>query len=231
MRTYKLLIASVVIGSMVSVGAAAQTCNGPGKARWPIKTSLPTGTSASGSGQTIDLGKLLALPAPPGVKDDDERFQDARIPAFNNDLQVKEGDLVTTTGWIYLVATEKDDCDYHIQISPEARTTTNKPLASDDCIIVEAPRPDFISGNDLSTKVGQERDFIKSKLLLGKEPSNTGSVMQHAVCVTVTGQLFYDDAHQTGQTRGKKLMSSHTLWELHPITAFTIAPVSACPKS
>jgi hypothetical protein len=231
MRTYKLLVASIVICSAASVSAAAQTCSGPGKARWAIKTSLPGGTNASDSAKTIDLGKLLALPPAPGVKDNDERFQDARIPAFDNDLQVKEGDLITTIGWLYLVATEKDDCDYHIQISPQARTTTNKPLASDESIIVEAPRPDFISGSDLSANVSQERDFIKSKLLLGKEPSSGGSVMQHAVCVKVTGQLFYDDAHETGQLRGKKNLHSKTLWELHPITAFAFAPASACPTS
>ena len=142
------------------------------------------------------------------------------------------GDLVTTAGWLYLVATEKEDCDYHIQVSLQSRTTTNKPQANDDCTIVEAPRPDFISASDLSTKVGQVRDYIKAKLLAGKEPSNTGSIMQHAVCVSVTGQLFYDDAHiEKGELRGKKGMTSHTLWELHPITGFTIATTSACPAS
>jgi hypothetical protein len=55
--------------------------------------------------------------------------------------------------------------------------------------------------------------------------------MENAVCVSVTGQLFYDDAHLQGELRGKKGMSSHTLWELHPITAFTIAPKSACPAT
>lgn len=230
MRTYTLLTASAVIFAMASVTAAAQTCNGPGKARWPIKTSLPEGANASASGKTIALAKLLALPAAPDVTDNDKRFQDARIPVFDNDLHLKEGDLVTTTGWLYLVATEKDDCDYHIQISPAPRTTTDPPQETDDCLIVEAPRPDFLSGDDLSAGVSKERDFIKSKLLLGKEPSNSGSVMQHAVCVKVTGQLFYDDAHETGQLRGKKHMSSQTLWELHPITALTFAPASACPK-
>ena len=157
--------------------------------------------------------------------------KDTRIPTFDNSLGIKEGDLVTTSGWLFLVATESDDCDYHIQISPQARTTTHKPQGSDDCIIVEAPRPDFISGSDLSGSVGRIRDYIKAKLLGGKEPSNNGSVMQHAICVTVTGQLFYDDAHVGGQPRGKQHMISNTLWELHPITAFTIAPASACSSS
>jgi len=33
-----------------------------------------------------------------------------------------------------------------------------------------------------------------------------------------------------GQPRGKRHMVSNTLWELHPITAFTIAPASAAPR-
>jgi len=228
MLKHKLLIVGVVL-LLTGATAAAQTCHGPGKARWPIKTSLPQGTSANGSGKAIPLDKLLALEPAPGVKDDDGRYQDARIPPFDNSLGVKEGDLVTTAGWLYLVATESDDCDYHIQVSLQARTTSDKPQPTDNCIIVEAPRPDFVSASDLSAQVSQERYFIKAKLLAGRDPSHTGSVMQHAVCVRITGQLFYDDAHLQGQLRGKKGMSSHTIWELHPITAFTIAPTSACP--
>jgi len=63
------------------------------------------------------LDKLLALGEPPAAKEDDPRYQDLRIPKFDNPLGVKEGDLVTTAGWLYLVATEKDDCDYHIQVN------------------------------------------------------------------------------------------------------------------
>jgi hypothetical protein len=219
------------VSLVATASSNAQTCNGPGKARWPLKTSLADGVGASGPGQAIALDKLLALAAPPGVKEDDPRYQDSRIPKFDNSLGVKEGDLVTTAGWLYLVATEKDDCDYRIQVSLQARTTTNKPQESDDCIIVEAPRPDFVTASDLSTNVGQVRDYIKTKLLAGNEPSNTGSVMQHAVCVSVTGQLFYDEAHEQGEFRGNKGMSSHTFWELHPVAAFTITPASACPAS
>jgi len=229
----RLLISAAASIAVFSANMiCAQTCNGPGKARWPIKTSLPQGTSPSGQGKSVELQTLLTLPAAPGVKDNDPRYQDARIPAFANDLNLKEGDLVTTTGWLYLVATETDDCDYHIQISPEPRTTSNPPQETDNCMIVEAPRPDFASATDLSSDLTQERDLIKEKVLAGKEPSNSGSVMQHAVCVTVTGQLFYDDAHESsGPARGKQHMSSHTLWELHPITSFKFAPASSCPKS
>lgn len=213
--------------------ASPQSCNGPGHERWPIKTSIPAKVDLSKS-KEVALADLLALPQAPGVKHNDSRFANDRIPAFDNSLNVKEGDLLTTTGWLFLVATEKDDCDYHIQISPVSRTTTNKPAASDDCLIVEAPKPDFVDNADLQDAVTTVRSYISTKLLRGKEPANAGSVMIHPVCVKVTGQLFYDDAHvgSSGpELRGKRDMVSHTLWELHPITSFTIVPAASCPAS
>lgn len=210
--------------------AKPQTCNGPGKERWPIKTSL-AGTGASNPAKQVRLTDLLALTEPTGVKHDDSRYEDARIPSFSNSLGVKEGDLITTTGWLYLVATESDDCDYHIQISPESRTTTSKPTSGDESLIVEAPRPDFVDDAGLKQQVTTIRDYIKTKIMHGNEPAGSGSVMIHAVCVQVTGQLFYDDAHVgnngTVEPRGKRGMSSKTLWELHPITSFQIVP-SGC---
>jgi hypothetical protein len=61
-------------------------------------------------------------------------------------------------------------------------------------------------------------------MLAGKDPSVSGSVMQHPVYVTVTGILFFDDAHVGDQPRGKKGMKAATLWELHPVTAIAFAP-------
>jgi len=42
------------------------------------------------------------------------------------------------------VATESNDCDFHIQISPRPRSTADKPTPDDDCIVVEAPRPEYM---------------------------------------------------------------------------------------
>ena len=123
----------------------------------------------------------------------------------------------------------ESDCDYHVQISPQPRTTTNKPSASDDCVIVEIPRPDMTSDPALRERLQETRDWIVKKLLKGEEPK-TGSehVMVHPVYVTVTGAIFYDDAHVktdgTPELRGKKGMHSHTLWELHPVTRMAFAP-------
>lgn len=223
------------VGLLFSIALAtprtsAQTCTGPGTERWPIKVSLPAGADL-GNAKAVGLNTLLALEDPTGVKHNDSRFQDARIPAFSNSLSVKECDILQTTGWLYLVATESD-CDYHIQISNQPRTTTNKPTPEDDCVVVEAPKPDFVDSADLKQALSTLRDFIKTKILKGNEPSTGGSVMIHPVCVRVTGQLFYDDAHlgKNGvkELRGKKGMHSKTLWELHPITDFQIVQSTAC---
>ena len=209
---------------------AVPTCAGPGTERWPVKTSVPDGTDFTAA-KTLGLNDLLALAQPTDVQHNDPRYQDARIPKSSNSSDVKEGDLVTTTGFLYLVATETD-CDYHIQISNQPRTTTDHPTANDDCIVVEAPRPDLVPSADLQQKVTALRDYIKTKIMRGAEPSNNGSVMIHSVCVRVTGQLFYDDAHvgKGGKVelRGKKGMHSQTLWELHPITDFQIVPAAQC---
>jgi hypothetical protein len=187
-----------------------------GVERWSIKTGVPDGTNFS-KAATVALADLLALPDAPGVTHNDKRFQSARIPAQAGD-KFPEGKLVTTTGWLHLVAGETDG-DYHIQISDSATT-------GDHCLIVEVPNPEakFTTSADLQPKAAAVRDLIKAKMLAGKDPSVSGSVMQHPVFVTVSGILFFDDSHVGDQPRGKKGMKAATLWELHPVTAMAFAP-------
>lgn len=215
--------------AMAQTVATAQNCK-PGTERWPVKISV-VDTAKLQSPKAVGLSALFTLEDPQGVKHNDPRYQEARIPAFPNSLSVNEGDILQTRGWLFLVATETD-CDYHIQISNQPRTTTNKPTPEDNCVVVEAPKPDFVDNADLKQSLTTLRDYIKTKILKGNEPSTSASVMIHPVCVRVAGQLFYDDAHlgANGQKelRGKKGMHSQTLWELHPITSFTIVPSTAC---
>ena len=196
--------------------AASCAAYAQGTERWSIKTSVPDGTNFSKATQ-VALLDLLALPNAPEVTHNDPRYQSARIPAKAGD-QFPEGKLITTTGWLHLVAGETDG-DYHIQISGSAAT-------GDQCLIVEVPNPDpkFAPSADLEPKFAAVRDLIKTKMLAGKDPSVSGSVMQHPVYVTVTGILFFDDAHVGDQPRGKKGMKAATLWELHPVTAIAFAP-------
>jgi hypothetical protein len=208
MRT--LLLTTI---ALVTVFAADQPIK-PGTERWPVKTSLAAGASTA---QTIPLSELLAMGDVDGVTKDDKRYQSERMPAQSG-AKHKEGDMLSTTGYLHLVAGETDG-DYHIQIS-------DSPDSGDHCLVVEVPNPDpeFEKDATLQPKFEAVRTFIKTKLLKGKDPSPTGSVMQHQVYVTVTGALFYDDSHVGDPPRGKKGMHAATLWELHPVTDIVFAP-------
>ncbi len=93
------------------------------------------------------------------VKTNDPRYEDVRI----SDQAVKENTLVTISGWLYLVAFESDDCDFHIQISSQPRTATDPPTKSDDCIIVEAPSGEYAT--TISAQVEGVRQWVIDKLL------------------------------------------------------------------
>ncbi len=194
---------------------AANCLLGQGVERWSVKTSVAAGTNLAKS-TTVPLADLLALQDASGVTHNDKRYQSARIPAAAGD-KYPEGKLVTTTGWLHLVAGESDG-DYHIQMS-------NSATSGDQCLIVEVPNadPKFTAAVALQPKFQAVRDLIKTKMLAGKDPSSSGNVMQHPVYVTVTGVVFYDDAHVGGAPRGKKGMKAATLWELHPVTAIAFA--------
>jgi len=179
----------------------------------------------------MTLADALNLPKLTDVAKDDKRYQSTRIM----DQPVKEDTLVTISGYLYLVGFESDDCDFHIQISPQPRTSANPPTKDDNCIIVEAPSGQYATS--IADQVEGVRQWVIDNLL-GKTDPKIGSVhvMQHPVYVTVTGALFYDDAHtyqaNGGTGRGKKGMESDTLWELHPVTSIKFAPVpSAAPPS
>ncbi len=199
--------------------AASLPCEKPGTERWPIKITVP----ADAKHQTMTISDALALPRLTAVKKNDPRYADSRI----TDQAVKEDSLVTISGWLYLVAFESDDCDFHIQISPKPLTSSNPPTKDDNSMVVEVPSGQYAT--TISGQVEAVRTWVTQKLLAGKAPViGSVHVMQHPVYVTVTGALFYDDAHvymPDGSTgRGKKGLPSKTLWELHPVTSLGFAP-------
>lgn len=212
-KSLSLSKAALILAASFSIAGAHAREVKPGVERWPIKTSLP----AKSASKTVGFSDLIALADPPSVTKNDSRYQTQRTPPFQNSLGVTEGDLVTTSGWLHLVAGESDG-DYHIQISASQGS-------GDNCLVIEVPNPGekFVSAAKLQPKFQAVRDFIKTKLLRGREPSASGSVMTHPVYVKITGQLFYDDSHVGDPPRGKKGMHAATLWELHPVTAIAFA--------
>jgi hypothetical protein len=217
LRRVSLCICSYLTVCFAAFGASL-SCIQPGTERWPVKTSLPSGAAT----KTMALADALNLPRLTGVARDDPRYQSARIM----DQPVKEDTLVTISGWLYLVGFESDDCDFHIQISRQPRTSADKPTKDDNCMIVEVPSGQYATS--IADKVEGVRQWVIDNLL-GKIEPKIGSVhvMSHPVFVTVTGALFYDDGHSylpDGSTgRGKEGMESKTLWELHPVTSLAFA--------
>ena len=133
-----------------------------------------------------------------------------------------EGDLVSLTGWIRLVATSSDDCDYHIEVEAA-------PTGADGAIIVEIPEPDaaHVADAALRAQLKSARQQLLAGLKIKGAPSPSGNVIGSAY-MTVTGALFFDAWHSPAcGNRGKqkvKLGSALTCWEIHPVTAVAFAP-------
>ncbi|MDE3196790.1 MAG: hypothetical protein KGN84_10630 [Acidobacteriota bacterium] len=215
-----LCVLSAVLPAVVP--AAQLACEQPGKERWPVKTSLP----AHPKNQKMSLADALDdanLPPLTDVKTNDARFDKTRITGE----KVNEDRVVTLAGWVYLVAFEADDCDFHIQISPDPYTSANLPTKDSNSMIVEVPSGQYAT--EISDQVEAVRSWVVKNLLAGADP-RIGSVhvMKRPAYISVTGALFYDDDHSyrsdhtTG--RGKKGLQSKTLWEVHPIVSIAFAP-------
>jgi hypothetical protein len=194
-------------------------------ARWPIKTSLVSDDDLTRPGTLVALSDLFALePAAPRMT---PAFEKVRYPKTAG-AAFAEGQIVRTAGYLRLVAAE-DDGDFHIQIS-------ETPDTFDNSLIVEVPKDDpaFIADDAALIPAARSvRAWVMTGLKLAQAPLGHTMAMQHPPYVEVTGQLFFDAAHQIetakGIYRGKsirgKQLPSKTSWEIHPIVKITFAPV------
>lgn len=124
--------------------------------------------------------------------------------------------MVSLTGYLHLVASEKNDGDYYMQIS-------GSPTDGNNCIIVEVP-PENEGPAELRPYYARVRKFVRDRLLRGEEPGPAGNVMNHPPYVEVAGQLFFDDRHLKDPPRGKRGLKAATLWEIHPVVGIRFAP-------
>src|SRR4051794_28336921 len=111
------------------IGATAMSVSAQGVERWSVKTGVADGTDFK-KVTKVPLSDLLALKDAEGVTHNDKRYKIARIPGASGD-KLPEGKLVSTTGWLHLVAGEPDG-DYHIQMS-------DSQTSGDHCLVVEVP--------------------------------------------------------------------------------------------
>jgi hypothetical protein len=215
-RAISVIIAltlAILPGSVADAAQKKKKGFAPGKARWEIKTSVPADTNLSNS-KKVNLRTLLAIKWPPGASGHSHRMDHKRYPAAPNARGLVEGQIISTTGWIHLIAAESDG-DYHIQI---ARAKNNQTR----CFIVEVPRPlqRFVKGKRVRKAAATVRDKIRSKVLDGKELKYGGTrLLKSPIFARITGQFFYDDWHIGDNPRGKKGCKSPTITEIHPITA------------
>ena len=196
----------------------------PGVDRWSIKTSIKEHAKR----RNLSLRDIYALDNPISRKG--EAPDSARITKAVGPKNMREGDMVTTEGWMKLVALEKagadkSDGDYHIQLC-----TTQ--AWDDTCLIVEVPWEGFVTDDSLHAWFANVRQFIRTRILKkNKNPSTGGNVIDSAY-VAVKGPLFFDAWHLkndgTTQKRGKKgnqstSMNSYTCWEIHPVVSMWFA--------
>jgi hypothetical protein len=188
----------------------AFSCTEPGKARWGTKSNIPKPSSIVRA-KRVALADLMALDDPDPAPKRGQPLTGLITGAAENGLRVHEGQILRTRGWLRLVATEDNDCEYHIQLT---RTRTSKPS-----FIVEVAKDDAasIGSTFVRAKANAVRQWIRDELFGGDEPPEGGRLISPPVYVEVTGQLFFDSAHGVNDARGKKGMPAATRWELHPI--------------
>src|ERR1041385_6616180 len=111
----------------------------PGIDRWSVKTSAEKFVS-NDQAKSVKLKTLLKLPLVDAEYSTDD-YDGVLIPKKVGSLH--EGDIISTKGYLHLVALERDsktkkDGDYHIQL-------TLHPEWTDSCFIVEVPFENFVN--------------------------------------------------------------------------------------
>ena len=127
----------------------------------------------------------------------------------------KEGDMITTHGYISLIAIEDSGTKnetYYIQL-------VANPYRKDSCLNIRITADQF-AGDARKKLTENARLFVREQLLSGKTPTRSGNVMQRPVFVSITGQLVYNSA-LAGAMRGprplyigKKGVRSYIPWEI-----------------
>jgi hypothetical protein len=216
-QIYFALSLAIVLG-MVSNGCGNKNESGGAnkETRVAVKTSLPSGTDPNNP-KLLTFADFISIPEPPGVVKNDPRYDKQRIPAFSNPQGVKEGDVVSVKGYIHVV-TLMGDGDYNIRL-------TAAPDSSDNYIVSEIPDDDDVADKTLRPMVIAARNFIKSHMLQGSDPSRQGTNVTAPAYIELTGQLYFSDNH-VGDAPAADKQGTHraTSWQIHPGLATAFNP-------
>jgi hypothetical protein len=216
-QVYFALSLAILLGvSSNGCGNKNESSGANVETRVAVKTGLPSGTDPNNS-KLLTFADFISIPEPPGVVKNDPRYDKQRIPAFSNPQGVKEGDVVSVKGYIHVV-TLMGDGDYNIRL-------TATPDSSDNYIVSEIPDDDDISDKTLRPMVIAARNFIKSQMLQGKDPSRQGTNIDAPAYIQLTGQLYFSDNH-VGDAPAPDKQGTHraTSWQIHPGLAIAFNP-------
>jgi hypothetical protein len=131
---------------------------------------------------------------------------------------LKEGDMITTQGYLRVIATEdsgKANEAYVLQIAAHINGV-------DSCFVVKIPSN---QSGAMTTKetADNAKKFIKENLVKGKVPCSGGNLMRNPVYVSITGKLAYNTGrakvmrNMKDGNKVKRDMSAYTPWEIHSI--------------
>ncbi len=161
----------------------------------------------------VSLGYLLQFPLL--ERSYDNQLRSSKHMPIDVYSGFKEGDMVTTHGYISLISIEdsgKQNETYYIQL-------VVNPYKKDSCLNIRITADQF-AGDARKKLTEHAREFVREQLLSGNTPSRGGNVMHSPVFVSITGQLVYNSA-LAGAMRGphplyigKKGVRSYTPWEI-----------------
>lgn len=128
------------------------------------------------------------------------------IKADPNKAIIKENEIVSITGYAWVIKLSAEDCDIHIELSE-----TNDRAASR--VIAEVPNTKEYCNlhakilSDLVTKyhLHKKKEYHFDKTDNGGEP----------IKINLTGYLFWDSGHPTNKNHGSDKVGS--VWEVHPV--------------
>lgn len=181
-----------------------QACDEP-HYRWSVKTDSSLARKPPTPATVTDILTTWAIP-PIGP---DERCR-ARSE--------RELNVYVVRGWIRRIETEKDDGDWHIEL------TAGPASPPDSCIVVEIPL------GTVSPWYRRARSQL-SRLVAGRHLDKQGD-LDAPLEVRIVGAAFYDGQHRrttrkrdrTDGGHGRCNSSPRALWELHPVYAVLSPP-------
>ncbi len=165
-----------------------------------------------GRAHRFDAVQLAALPTPSDIVQPHDKMLDSRYPTAIA-AGLHEGSLVRVRGWVQRIKVSPDDCDYHIEITPEQDSP-------DGMVIVEVPAPDAAHEADpeVRQQVADVRSWLYTRLHLTHEPSSSGTSIGGRAYIEFSGALFFDGPHSPNcDARGSR-PGAATCWEVHPVT-------------